>query len=424
MDILDDTIYYLPNPGAKPLLLPELPSPVNSSSSTHKKSTLSKWFLGPSSTPVAWSFDADHTTAYSNMWQTKWNYYQQCFLEDILAPIERMSVADIKARAVWLENELKRIQDTLTTMEVPNDNLEIYTGMMFMGTLTHDISPCLRHLDSLESSNSDDQVLDTSKKELRNVERAYAFLTQSLDKVVSLRNFSALRSMKSALKHTSTQKDSNFTGNSESRRARVSGPGSISSTTSRSAGNLVELELSGPSNYTAVDDYGPIEAEGRPAAIDGQTAGLSAVSSHRTNLAALLAIAFFGASVAWSTLFSGTRGNLEIISWAASVFIVGCAAAASASLLVETDESFMTKYIQVRWTVRILTIVSAAHVLAGLILVSAAIAVLDPSASEPSPGPRYVMKAAGWYAVGMAMAMVITMIMVRRRYTQRTWFRR
>ncbi|EDR09922.1 uncharacterized protein LACBIDRAFT_318271 [Laccaria bicolor S238N-H82] len=84
----------------------------------------------------------------------------------------------------------------------------------------------------------------------------------------------------SALKHTSTQKDSNFTGNSESRRARVSGPGSISSTTSRSAGNLVELELSGPSNYTAVDDYGPIEAEGRPAAIDGQTAGLSAVSSH------------------------------------------------------------------------------------------------------------------------------------------------
>jgi hypothetical protein len=145
---------------------------------------------------------------------------------------------------------------------------------------------------------------------------------------------------------------------------------------------------------------------------------------NRTNLAALLAIAFFGASVAWSTLFSGTRGNLEIIAWSASAFIVGCAAAASASLLVETDESFMTKYIQVRWTVRILTLVSAAHVLAGLILVSTAIAVLDPNASEPFAGSRYVMKAAGWYAVGMAMSLVITMIMVRRRYTQRTWFRR
>ena len=36
------------------------------------------------------------------MWQLKWNYYQQCFSEDILAPVGRMSVADIKARAVWL----------------------------------------------------------------------------------------------------------------------------------------------------------------------------------------------------------------------------------------------------------------------------------------------------------------------------------
>jgi hypothetical protein len=139
----------------------------------------------------------------------------------------------------------------------------------------------------------------------------------------------------------------------------------------------------------------------------------------------LLAIAFFGASVAWSTLFSGTRGNLEIISWAASVFIVGCTAAASASLLVETDESFMAKYIQVRWTVRILTLISAAHVLAGVILVSSAIAVLDPNVSAPAfSGSRYVMKAAGWYAVGMAMTLVISMMTVRRRYTQRTWFRR
>ena len=112
------------------------------------------------------------------------------------------------------------------------------------------------------------------------------------------------------------------------------------------------------------------------------------------------------------------------MSWAASVFIVGCTAAASASLLVETDESFMTKYIQVRWTVRVLTLVSAAHVLAGVILVSSAIAVLDPNASTPFSGSRRVMKAAGWYAVGMSLSLVITMMTVRRRYTQRTWFRR
>ena len=85
----------------------------------------------------------------------------------------------------------------------------------------------------------------------------------------------------SASKHPSTQKDSHFTDNSESRRIRVSVPGSINSTTSRSAENRVELELFGPSNYTAVDDYGHVEAQGPPAGVDGQTAGLSSVSSHR-----------------------------------------------------------------------------------------------------------------------------------------------
>jgi hypothetical protein len=50
----------------------------------------------------AWSFDADHATAYTDMWQMKWNYYQQCFPKETLGPVERMSVADMKARAVWL----------------------------------------------------------------------------------------------------------------------------------------------------------------------------------------------------------------------------------------------------------------------------------------------------------------------------------
>lgn len=112
-----------------------------------------------------------------------------------------------------------------------------------------------------------------------------------------------------------------------------------------------------------------------------------------------------------------------IISWAASVFIVGCTAAASASLLMETDESFLARHMQVRWTVRILTLVSASHVFAGVMLVGTAIVVLDPNASAKQEVSRNAVKAAGGYAVGMAIVSVITMIMVRRRYTQRTWFR-
>jgi hypothetical protein len=36
------------------------------------------------------------------MWQMKWNYYQQCFPKETLGPVERIGVADMKARAVWL----------------------------------------------------------------------------------------------------------------------------------------------------------------------------------------------------------------------------------------------------------------------------------------------------------------------------------
>jgi nitrate reductase gamma subunit len=115
-----------------------------------------------------------------------------------------------------------------------------------------------------------------------------------------------------------------------------------------------------------------------------------------------------------------------VISWAASVFIVGCTAAASASLLVETDESIMAKYLQVRWTVRVLTLVSAIHVFIGVMLMGAAIGMLDPNASAPFSGKqevsRHAVKVAGGYAVGMAIVSVITMITVRRRHTYRTWF--
>lgn len=58
--------------------------------------------LGPSSTPVAWSFDPDHIDAYTEVWQTKWNYYQQTFPEENLEVVERMSAAGVKARAEWV----------------------------------------------------------------------------------------------------------------------------------------------------------------------------------------------------------------------------------------------------------------------------------------------------------------------------------
>ncbi|KAJ7697356.1 hypothetical protein B0H17DRAFT_1197408 [Mycena rosella] len=71
---------------------------------------------------------------------------------------------------------------------------------------------------------------------------------------------------------------------------------------------------------------------------------ISSVNSHMKNLTAVLGIAFFGASITWSTIFSGTHGNLVLISWTACLFIVGAVAAAAASMLVISDEDIVAAY--------------------------------------------------------------------------------
>jgi hypothetical protein len=63
---------------------------------------LRNWLRGPPLTPVAWSFNADEIAAYTEVWQIKWNYYEQTFPEGILWTVERMSEAEIKVRAGWL----------------------------------------------------------------------------------------------------------------------------------------------------------------------------------------------------------------------------------------------------------------------------------------------------------------------------------
>ncbi|KAG8685168.1 hypothetical protein FRC09_014922 [Ceratobasidium sp. 395] len=114
------------------------------------------------------------------------------------------------------------------------------------------------------------------------------------------------------------------------------------------------------------------------------TQALSTAESHRSNLVSLSAISFFGAGMAWATVFSGTRGDLVFISWAACCFIVGAVSAASATSLLDADGELLNRYKSVRWTVRLLAVWSTVNVFVGVMLVSAAILVLDPNASQPS----------------------------------------
>lgn len=66
---------------------------------------MSRWLLGPSSTPVSY-LDPEQMTAYTERWQIKWNYYEQTFPKETLEAVQRMTEADIKVRAGWLVSSL------------------------------------------------------------------------------------------------------------------------------------------------------------------------------------------------------------------------------------------------------------------------------------------------------------------------------
>ncbi|KAJ7265421.1 hypothetical protein B0H12DRAFT_197738 [Mycena haematopus] len=149
---------------------------------------------------------------------------------------------------------------------------------------------------------------------------------------------------------------------------------------------------------------------------------VSSSSSHMKNLTALLGIAFFGASITWSTIFSGTRGDLVLISWSACLFIVGAVGAAAASMLVLPEEDIVAKYPTVRWTVRILSLFSMAHVLAGMFLIAIAILVLDPTQQSPQAlAGKTGVRSAGAYAIAVSVSFVVVSGAVWRRHTTRTW---
>lgn len=144
----------------------------------------------------------------------------------------------------------------------------------------------------------------------------------------------------------------------------------------------------------------------------------------RTNINILLGVSFFGASITWSTVFAGSRGDMVIISWSAALFIIGTSSASSAAILLSTDEDIMEKYIAVRWTVRVLSMIAIAHILGGMIIIGVAFLILDMDAREPTfMGGRRALRGAGCYAIGVSVGLVGVGLVMRRRYTTRTWFR-
>ncbi|KAJ8501869.1 hypothetical protein ONZ45_g11992 [Pleurotus djamor] len=167
-----------------------------------------------------------------------------------------------------------------------------------------------------------------------------------------------------------------------------------------------------------------------PRIIQPPSQALSSSTSHRVNLLTLSGVSFFGAGMAWSTVFSGTRGDLVLISWAACCFIISAVISAAVTSLLDTDGNLLERFLVVRWAVRLLGIFSAIHAFVGVSLVSAAILVLDPNSSEAEAGFHgeaggfsvVAGRAAGAYSLIVCSVGVLLVVLVRRRYSRKTWF--
>ena len=127
-------------------------------------------------------------------------------------------------------------------------------------------------------------------------------------------------------------------------------------------------------------------------------------------------------------MFSGTRGDLVLISWAASCFIVATASAACGTSLLNADGTLVERFLPVRWTVRLLSLCATMHVFAGIMLISAAILILDPNTGTPQNGISgngfnvVAERVAGGYSLVVCGVVAISAFAVRRRYSRRTWF--
>lgn len=132
-----------------------------------------------------------------------------------------------------------------------------------------------------------------------------------------------------------------------------------------------------------------------------------------------------GASVAWSAVFCGARGDLVILAWASSAFIAGSVAAGSMGIIVESDKIDFDRDMGARRATRAFAITAAVMTFVGIVLLGIATASVDPSHVVTGVGDiasrRRGMQAAGWFIVVVAAIEVTLALSVRIVYHSGPW---
>ncbi|KAJ6587500.1 hypothetical protein DFH09DRAFT_1307730 [Mycena vulgaris] len=408
---------------------------------------LGKWLKGPGLV-MDIEVDPDVLDAYTKRWALRWRYFQQTFPEASQAHLDAMTGHDeMRSRITWLEGDFARIAEEILRLQEHATDYEILAGSMFLANLIEDSQPDLVSVlkttkTNPETSRSNDETsteLGRPISQLRAVDRLHMFALRCINEMITRKQLLAAQAgphwTSRGILRTDDEHESRSSHSAESPVASaVEETGSpnvnwdnyipfqsmarqppATETAPTAQSDLLTLRSALPDLRSSRQGASNANARNAPGTL------VSSPNSHMKNLTALLGIAFFGASITWSTIFSGARGNLVLISWSACFFIVGTIGAAAASMLVIPEEDIVTVYPLVRWSVRIISLVAMVHVLAGMFLLAIAMLILDPE-EDAVRGGRRGTQSAGGYAISASAALVIVAGTVWRRHTRRTWF--
>jgi len=111
-----------------------------------------------------------------------------------------------------------------------------------------------------------------------------------------------------------------------------------------------------------------------------------------------------GASLSWSAVFTGARGDLVILAWASAAFIAGSIAAGSMGIIVDSANINLDRDMGARRALRCFAITSALMTFIGIILLGVATAGVKPTYTNvadygDTANRRRGMQAAGWFIV-------------------------
>ncbi|KAF7335293.1 hypothetical protein MSAN_02340000 [Mycena sanguinolenta] len=384
---------------------------------------------------MALDVDPEQLEACKKQWVIKWQKYHEEFPEESLAHIQGMGHAELRERSHWLEAEFTRVRDNIPVLGNDTNDPEIVAGLIFVGELLDGCQADLVNLiragrttDTHSTSDSTRPKFQVPMEQLKNVERSHMFALSCMNEIMTLKQTPAIKWQQQ------------IAANSQLLKLNQSGLGppmpfeNLASEPDDTANQMQTMPVSAPENQTLTRTPPVNFITSRSNDIDqnrplghgidqNQQNPLVVVNAYIKNLTTLLGIAFFGASITWSTIFSGTRGDLVLISWSACLFIVGAVGAAAASMLVLPEEDIVARYRTVRWTVRILSLIAIVHVLAGMFLIAVAILVLDPTQQSPQAlAGKVGVRSAGAYAIAVSVSCVGVSGAVWRRYTTSTWF--